>query len=232
MSLTAAECGDVYKNVLDNALRHKRIAKLLATEKEYANAISHLILGSEELLKAFVLYMESHELRLRQIKGFHKLFYHHKARHHVFKDLLSVWLLTRPLAKGFPSLNKPKANNKVSRFLDNIMVALDVVQVGLSGLQNYYYWLEADKIKQNGFYVDFQDRVCSPADFVQNDFLTASQQIDILYTDIEEFINTLNNMSAEERSEFLILIEKADFAELLEGTIAGKHKLPPPFPER
>ena len=44
-----------YNKVFDNGLKHVGAAKLLASENMHGFAISHLILGIEELMKYIVL---------------------------------------------------------------------------------------------------------------------------------------------------------------------------------
>ncbi len=61
------ECGLAYLETIRNANKHIEIAESLQTSREYGVAISHLIIGSEEVVKALILYMDSVGFNFRQV---------------------------------------------------------------------------------------------------------------------------------------------------------------------
>ena len=68
LQLSPAECG---------------ITGHIAAIEEYGSAISHLVLGAEELLKGVVLLMDYKGFHLRKVKGISRIFFQHRARHAV-----------------------------------------------------------------------------------------------------------------------------------------------------
>jgi len=56
-TINPKQCLASYPTVLDNGARQFRIANILADQEEYGSAVSHLVLGAEELLKATALFM-------------------------------------------------------------------------------------------------------------------------------------------------------------------------------
>lgn len=74
LEISLETCGEVYPLIRRNAEMHFKSAKILSKVKEYPHAVSHLILGTEELIKSFVLLLENKQFNLRAIKGYKKLF--------------------------------------------------------------------------------------------------------------------------------------------------------------
>lgn len=58
LEISKQECLNNYQKLIDNSVRHFKVAEIIFNNEEYGIAISHLILGTEELVKAFILYLE------------------------------------------------------------------------------------------------------------------------------------------------------------------------------
>ena len=83
LNISPEKCLNSYTELLENSDRHFYIATLIADKDEFGMAISHLILGSEELVKAIIIYLDGFGLNIRTIKGVNVLFNHHKPRHYI-----------------------------------------------------------------------------------------------------------------------------------------------------
>ena len=212
-TITPEQCLAFYPVVLDNAARHLRIANLLSDHQEYGNAVSHLILGAEELLKGTVLFMDGKGFNLRSKKGIGKLFYNHQARHTVFKKFFSVWLVIQPIMKKKPDVKKK------SGWLSQLAIMAASTTLGLL---NYHWWDNADALKQKGFYVDFQNSVINPADITEMDFRRALRHAKELNTEVQYFIGELNKLKAKELDDIKQLFAEADLLNLIHEDILEK----------
>ncbi|HXB43378.1 MAG TPA: AbiV family abortive infection protein [Puia sp.] len=210
MTLNSAECGQAYPVLQANAERHFRIAGLIATVGEYGNASSHLILGSEELLKAMVLFLDSKGLEIRKIEGVNKLFSNHKSRHNVLKEVFSVWRFLRPII----TMQEINVSNVLSGILKG----------GLNAIANHYWWEKADNIKQRGFYVDYAETFIDPSSITKNDYKEASRHVEAIKKEITEAIRHIEKMSAAELADLKQNIIDGDLHSLLKVTIAGRKK--------
>ena len=226
MNISAETCGKVYPEILANAARHRRCAEILSSQQEYPNAIAHLILGTEELLKGLVILLESRGMRLRQIEGFKKIFSDHKSRHYVLRDLIPIWLVIK---KIFEEFEEPTAKSRLKPgapgWLKILMGAMSVAQEGLKGYMQYKFWKDADDLKQKSLYVDCEDELSTPASATAEFYDTVNGQVDKVTKEVTEFIEELEKMSSEESKEFMKRAMDDDFRELLSKTISGKHSL-------
>ncbi len=123
---------------------------------------SHLILGSEELVKSFWCLLMSRNVNLKQLPWFTKLFYNHKVRHGLLKDFFSVYL--------FLFNSTLPTRSKGDGLLKNIQVLLSR---SINAYGNYSWWKRADELKQQTFYVDFKDVLLDPSAITKADYPTA-----------------------------------------------------------
>lgn len=226
MNISAETCRQVYPEILANATRHRRCAEILSTQQEYFNAIAHLILGTEELLKGLVILLESRGMRLRQIEGFKKIFSDHKSRHYVLRDLIPMWLVIK---KIFEEFEKPTAKSRLKSgapgWLKILVGVMSIAQEGSKGYMQYKFWKDADDLKQKAFYVDFEDKISTPASATVEFYNTVNLQVVKVTKEVMKFIKEMENATPEESKEFIQRAMEDDFRELLSKTISGKHSL-------
>src|ERR1700753_2495645 len=143
--LSPEQCKSVSLVIKNNAHSHFKASDILAATGDQANAIAHLILGSEELIKSFFLTLQSAGFPMRSIVNYNKLFYTHTARHNVVKELHSAFWFFSHLAEW------PKRNSRHNTFQHYFMQFKYLVDSVNNALQNHVWWDRADKIKQNCF---------------------------------------------------------------------------------
>ncbi len=196
-SLSTTEYKDVYPVVEANAQRHFRCANILASNGEYSNSVAHLILGTEELIKAFVCLLLSKGLSLKGQSWFEKMFTDHKTRHDLIKDFFSIYLTFNY------SIDKIKVDGILSFFGSatlNIMMAFG----------NYSWWKNADELKKCAFYVDFADKVIDPSDVGEESYQVAKNYVGQFDKDITSLMRKLEIMKRIEFSDW----ERFNFKEL------------------
>jgi hypothetical protein len=95
----------------DNAKKHIKTSELLKNEEIYGIAISHLILGAVEYIKAFVLLCLSGIDDFLSEKEKEELFKNHKFKHKNIEELLKS--MTNEAAEEFE-------NGFFERFINNL----------------------------------------------------------------------------------------------------------------
>lgn len=145
LNISLEECGKVYPIIQKNAETHFHSAKILANEKKYANAVAHLILGSEELLKSLVLFLESKAFDLRNVEGYKKLFSNHRARHSIIKEFYSVIIIIKKFIELFESKKKEPLFLQI---LKGIKSGLEGV---LQAANNHEWWIKQIPSSSNVF---------------------------------------------------------------------------------
>lgn len=204
-SLNAKECTEVFPSVIDNAERHFSVAHHISTISEYPNAVAHLILGAEELVKATMLILKSKSIPIKDATGYDMQFFAHGSGHKVLKDFFSVWFGIREIL----SVRRPK-NDYSLKDMFNMVVAGFVGIV--KGKDHFYWWERADALKQKCLYVDFKNELVLPDIQVgKSDYNQAHHHV---YTFRYEFYllhHKIINSSETELAEFRERLMEGEF---------------------
>ena len=205
--MDAKECSKIYINVKNNANELFAVSEILSKGTYYGKAISNLILGVEEYIKCFLIFLEGHNFELRKIKGVNKIFNSHYARHSILIEIFSFWVGIKYL---FEKNNSPsKENLNINKFLLTIF----------QGLSYSSWWEKADQLKQNGLYVGYHNKLLLPSDFNEKDYQDSLKFTKPVILEIDEFIKHIDQMSAEELDELRKLFEESDFKSLINEAI-------------
>ena len=199
-SLKPKEYANIFPIVIKNADRHFLCADILVQNDQPQNAISHLILGSEELVKSFWCLLMSRNVNLKQLPWFTKLFYNHKIRHGLLKDFFSVYLF-------FFNATLP-SRSKGDGLLKNIQVLLSR---SINAYGNYNWWKRADDLKQQTFYVDFKDGLLDPSSVTKADYDIALKYVTLFKDDLGRLITKVNSLSDQ---KLHALIDEFQFFEI------------------
>jgi AbiV family abortive infection protein len=214
INLPKEDCLKVYPIVKANADRHFKVASILSEAKEYPNAIAHLILGTEELIKTVALFLEGKEFNFSTMKDYKKIFYNHSARHSILKEFFSVWIFCKSI---FDLKRKKKGEHSIMYALG---ITTSILGAGLEGLMNYEWWSTADKLKQNGFYVDYINKVISPDDIREPDYRKAHKIVTAFRKDVRLFIGAVSLADQKQLAELKANFETAELKNLIEESIA------------
>lgn len=178
LDLSKAECKSSYPILMENSDRHFKIAEKLSLQGEYGPAISHVVLSSEEMIKAWVLFFDSLGLRIRSIKGSKRLFRAHKVRHefaaflylmgHIFRYYIEM---LREISRQ-PEALKHAGNKKSELYIKLKKTAQELIRQGLAGMD---WWSKAEELKQRGFYVDYHNGLIAPNALTVDDYNEAAK---------------------------------------------------------
>ena len=218
-SLNAKECAEVFPSVIDNAERHFDVAHQIATINEYPNAVVHLIIGAEELVKATLLILKSKEIDVNDIIGFDFLSSKNNSRQTFLRDFFAVWIGIKEIVK------MPKSKEQYSlKYLFNMVVAEFVGIV--KGRDNLNWWEKVDALKHKCLYVDFKNALVLPdLQVAKSEYNQAHHHV---YTFRYEFYilhHKLLNAGKEELKEFREQLENKEIAIMLEETFNRKNVL-------
>lgn len=216
MSLSPAQCGKVYYPVRKNAETHLRVASILAKSGEHANAIAHLILGTEEFIKATVLILESKNFSLRSMKKYQKLFYNHSARHTIIKDFFSFWMAAQHLMQ---IKERKKTENKILYWINTIQSISGAL---LNSVDNHDWWKGADTRKQNCFYADYDNGLVLPNSFTASDYQEAKKHVDRFIREARILMLIMLKANEAQLETFREQFWDTDFPDILSETVNKK----------
>lgn len=205
MRLSKEECTLYYPAVRANAQRHLLAAETLRKTSDYGNAIAHRILGSEEMVKALILFLEGKGMNLRSIDAIKPLFRFHVPRHKVFKTLFSSLHALHAISTA----TKLSFRKALATFLKG----------GLETYFNIKWWENAERYKQNAFYADHQGVFNDPTKITKDEYLAAHTYTRAVNERIADVITYISKMDEQELGWFKESFHIADFPGLLEETL-------------
>lgn len=211
----------VYESIILNSDRHITIASFLSDRKEFGPAISHLVLGSEEMVKALIVFLEGLGLNLRAIKGVKRFFTNHQVRHTLskfyylinvivkrtldLKDFLHEVLKQKERGNELQGLNKAISESDSERLTRYSKVWAEK-SIGLfeDFFQHIDFWEQADEYKMRGFYVDYKDDLKTPEQITVADYQIAVTSTKSFIAECKRMIDILSNLSEEEKEELIV----------------------------
>ncbi len=200
-TLSSSECSVYYTEVIKNAEAKFNSADKIAEHGDYGTALSTQIIGLEELIKALVLFADGKGFEFRNVAGMNGVFRNHGLRY-LFSFFLFVFsVFGETLQEGMNYvMKKAESDEGVAQFkamqsdreeffhkyiLPHLVERLQYV------LSELKWYNEFDKIRQLGFYSDFNDRLHSPVSIDAPFYYGFKERIDsvkhIVFKMIEEF---------------------------------------------
>jgi len=216
-SLDAKASSEIYPKLRKNADRHFKAAELLNKSGDSSNAIAHLILGSEELVKSFVLVLQAHDFPVKKIASYDKLFTHHVARHNLLKEFYSMYSFIAGV------IARPRWNKERSTLENVTKVILYGLNILNHSIQNHAWWNEADKLKQNCFYLDYTTNgIADPAIFDQAGFNTADNFSQKFRKDLRLMTVIIEKATPEDIAELKTVFIDTGLIEQIDESITRK----------
>lgn len=203
--MSNASCTRAYRAALKNADQHADSAKRVARGKNYGHAVSHLVLSTEESVKALLFCGQSMGINIRQIKGIQIFFTDHIIRHRFATIFHAMSFLIEPLVSLFmkmrDELHEPGVKirrTKVERAIESrdekkLMVAFADFPEMID------WWDEADTQKNKGNYVDYEQDVETPADITRAEYVMANKITRKFREDVNRLIVSMEKASLADK---------------------------------
>lgn len=208
---SASQAKSGYPLVLINARRHLTCAEILAANDQHGSAVAHLVLATEEAVKAVALFMVSEGLAPRQMT-LRALLTQHGTRQlmgflaGVLDFLATGWgrIATR-LNEDFPDRSSEAYRDaraeRVAEFVAELNRVADAPR-GQTGIMMLDWWNRANALKQRGLYVDFRRGTWIGPDTVSADeYATSHEFVMEVVTTLEEAAGVISRMTDDERAE-------------------------------
>jgi len=176
-----------YPEMKLNSKNQYDIGVKLAAEENYGSAISHLLISSEEMVKALVVAFDAKGFRLRNIKGMDIFFRNHEIRFFVGYLIFIITLFGDDLFTAIKKMKKyPSFALEIKNFYFNETKLKWYFLRKFIRINREIEWFsKAEVFRQNGFYVDMKGSLISPLKLTKKEFTEAKQRLD----KINELIN-------------------------------------------
>ncbi|GAA4344389.1 AbiV family abortive infection protein [Flaviaesturariibacter amylovorans] len=174
----------------ENARKHFKYSDLSANEGDYGFAISHLVLGTEEMIKSILLLCSHANRYFLSTDEKEKIFSRHDFKHLNIKELLtslSELRIESHHQNPFESIDSG-CNNKfqtTAHFLGKGLMLGGLDDSEISQLLSVLN--EANDYKNRGFYVDYRYDWKNPEDLGEKEYL----QFNTLATKLTGFIKPI-----------------------------------------
>lgn len=179
---------DEYEKILENGIDHINSAKILAANELYGFAVSHIILGIEELIKYQIVQANSgEELVFNETESDPKnrksVFRNHNTKHNLlkefqeaiseeFSELFMNYIFYKTFDGEYDERYKKVEENRFKEVGNFFYVAYSEINIPEVKKEKFFGWLrEANNKKNQGFYVDYiNERVELPKSISKEDF--------------------------------------------------------------
>lgn len=189
----------------ENAVKHFETSDLLAGQKNYGFAISHLVLGAEELIKALILLKLNTERYFIEDYQKEELFKKHSFKHiniYEFLKSLTSEEINDYYESWFDLLYSSRPVNKFRQtgfFLSRTMklgcIEDEKIKEMADLIQN------ANNLKNRGLYIDYRNDWLSPEDLNENAYAKYSDLTGKLRTFIAPLFTT--SLENNELTDFI-----------------------------
>lgn len=171
----------------ENGKRHFLYSKIASQKEDFGFAISHLVLGAEEMIKALILVCLHGDLHFIDTKDKEKIFRHHTFKHVNIKDFLSS--LTNDSQEDYESnileysIYSEECGNKYQATSIFLSKSLNLGVIDEAEIEKLNQLLDsANDFKNKGFYVDYRFDWKTPSDISKE-----------TYEDFENLANKLTS---------------------------------------
>jgi len=218
LNINKEECLAASKDVIKNSNKQFELADKLYLLNEYGSAVSHIIIGSEELIKALILHLDGVGFKFRQIKGMKSIFDNHQLRYFMSFIIFSFSIVSDELRNFIEKIrNKEIGINELEEFNtkikdDNAEFKVEIFTKIISKIEfllNEINWFNNfDLFRQKGFYVDYVGEIKTPLNATEKDYTSIKVRIERVRKTVYEIIDSLNNQSEDNSKLLADILEK------------------------
>lgn len=179
-----------YNKIFDNGVKHIECAKLLGQNKLYGFAISHFILGIEELIKYQVVMTKSvNDYLFEEVIDPQKrksVFRDHLTKHDLLKEFQEAIaedfasrfheiILLKAAGQDITHIHPEVSKNRFKEWGIFFALAGSDMNIPKEKRQNFFEWLgKANDLKNKGFYANwFADHMETPGDITLDQYKEA-----------------------------------------------------------
>lgn len=220
LNIPKKDCLQAASEIAKNAENHLENANILAANKQFAIAASLSLMAVEEFIKSLILSLDGAGFRFRSLKQFKAIFTNHELRYFlsffifccsiIDDDIEKVCIfLTKNQEKlgtaleSLPPDIQRKTINLFGKTLGTIFMA-GYLTSKLNFIKKEIVWFkEMDLSRQMGIYTGYSDKVQSPLDFTEDQFVQLSQRIEKVVKAVK-----ILNENIKNESDFVLSMKK------------------------
>jgi AbiV family abortive infection protein len=205
--LSDKECLNASREALINSDNHKQSAVAIAKKRNYGLAVSLLILSTEELTKALLLYIQHLGIDIRNIPRVQLFFTDHVIKHRLAIMTNSMYPILK-LIIGFVSKEAEKLNNPEA-IVKHTNEEIALMSLDENKIKNLFkdlpemidWWDEANMMKNKGLYVDYTTSLETPMQVTELEYKQAFKISNNFQKQISDILSHLDKLTEEEKQD-------------------------------
>ncbi len=205
-SISRSDAIAIYPHIIKNYERLKKTADFAYTYANYGTALSLYILSSEELIKAFVIFLHGIGVNVLQAKELKGIFSQHKKKHELSQALELIAFMESFILLTDKETYKPKVETG-SEWLDmisGIVSGFGKIIEPISRLdKNTEWWDEADYYKNRGLYVDYSNGLKTPSQITKEQSTEGKEKAEKLFERIRRVKLVFEKQSEKEQKQLI-----------------------------
>jgi hypothetical protein len=195
--LTSEECFLFYEMMIQNSNVRWESAKLLAENQDYGGAINSHITSMEEMVKAFILFLDSKGFELRTIEGMESIIRKsHSLRHFICFAIFVLNIFIDDFKKYMPRFLKDPSimltfiKDKKGR---EVLIKWYVLRKIPFIKKEFHWFSQMEKFRQSGNHVDFDSQQKSPLEINADDYLEVYKRLNNVREVFNDFIKVYSD---------------------------------------
>lgn len=233
-SIPPAKLIKLYPEIIKNSDLQYQTAIEIADNGKPGIAIPHLLISTEELIKALVVVLDAKGFKFRSIPGMEVFFKNHEIRFFLssiifvftifgddFKKFMgenrSDFTRAKGLLNGYKN-NEPDTINSIKRYLLRKFIIIR---------EEIKWFSQAEIFRQNGFYVDMKGNLISPLNISQNQFEEAKRRINRVNKAIKYIIEiavSKDQAMKEEVKRLIIQFDEKKYYDMISKELNNMRK--------
>ncbi|WP_430934003.1 AbiV family abortive infection protein [Saccharicrinis sp. 156] len=205
-SISRSEAIEIYPHIIKNYERLKKTADFAYTDANYGTALSLYILSSEELIKAFVIFLHSIGVNVLQAKELKGVFSQHKKKHELSQAVELIAFMESFILLTDKETYKPNVEtgsewlDKISGFVSGIGKIIEPIS---KFDKNAEWWDEADYYKNRGLYVDYCDDLKTPLQITKEQSSEGKEKAEKLFDRIRKIKIVFEKLPKQEQKQLI-----------------------------
>ncbi|MEO5643972.1 MAG: AbiV family abortive infection protein [Bacteroidia bacterium] len=226
--MSDAECGEAYRQSLISAGKHRETATSIAKSEQYGISVSHLILGTEEMVKALLLQIQSIGIDVRNVPSVYLFFTDHIIKHNFAIYLNAMYSIIKPFMgivyKKREEIHNPGTKQEYTQVEKAILSKdekrLKVIFKDIPGM--FDWWDEANKMKNRGFYVDYTTSLETPMQVTKEEYHEALKVTDEFGIQIGDIFSYFEKLTEDQRKETAANAKQLGFTKIIVQIIEAR----------
>jgi AbiV family abortive infection protein len=202
-NISRQECLGIYKDIRANADEQWSAAQMLAENKMYGQACSHLIISMEEMIKCTIVILDGNGFDFIKTKGMNRYFSEHSIRAYTGFLLMICSLFGSDFLKimnRFKS-DQPFSSRVVQRMQDKTWrdrYLIRYLKGKLSQIRNeLVFFCDLERKRQLGFYCDYDNSFHTPMLITQEQYNAAFKKIEKVNIVLDGIIGACEHTNPE-----------------------------------